>query len=767
VRIVFLLFLSVGALLAVAGLFAFHSIDQEVEQILKVPPGRSLSAIYSDVARIEPGTDPGLVEQQLIKRRYRQVFGEPTHPGEYQRLDGAFLIFSREFTTPDGRVLPSKVTRWKANDKSRPPLILEAQIISILGGGSTRSSEQRALNEFPAHLIQAVISIEDERYKHHFGIDLSAILRAAFENVRAGRLVQGGSTITQQLAKNLLFTREKSLERKILEALAALSLERRLSKERILELYLNEIYLGQEGAIALHGFEAATKSFFGKRVQDLSLAESALLAGIIQAPSLYSPRRHPVRTRERRNVVLRKMRELGYLSSSELRDALATPVQVIKESLHKRRAPHFVTELSQRIEQELGAEALHTPGLKVFTGLDLDLQQCAERAVKKMLPALEKQHPKLARRKKPLEIGLVSIEPFSGKIKAWVGGRDYSVAQFDHVSQAKRQVGSTIKPFLYLTALDRTLNSYKVATVVSILSDEPTKVDLVTRKAWVPENFDHEFRGDVTVRYALEHSLNIPAVNILQRVGLPAFTNTLRSFHVAQEIPQVPALALGALDTSLLQLTGAFGGIANGGTVIKPRHFVSVVTDEGEKLLTSDIVEEPVADEAAVYVLTDILQGAIDRGTGKSIRASGYDLPVAGKTGTSNEARDLWFVGFTPDLVTGVWMGYDDNSVVGLTGGAAAAPVWSEYMKCVAPLRPPSSFLAPASVIRADVDLRSGYRVSEECPGEEVTREVFVKGTEPSLGCSREREEDGDSHSAPEEGGGPRRRKSLWDQLFG
>ena len=757
---------GVGALLAAAGYFAFLSIDQEVELLLKSPPDRALSAIYSDIARIEPDTDPDLVEQQLVKRRYRPVPGTPSHPGEFQRNASSFSIFTREFMTPDGRVLPSKLTEWVAHDRGRPPLILEAQIISILGGGSTRSSEQRSLTEFPAHLIQAVISIEDERFKHHFGIDLGGILRATVENIRAGRFVQGGSTITQQLAKNLLLSREKSIKRKLREALAAFSFEKRLSKERILELYLNEVYLGQEGAVALHGFEAAARSFLGKRVEDLTLAESALLAGMIQAPSLYSPRRHLSRARERRNIVLRKMRELGYLSASELREALASPVQVIKESLHRRRAPHFVTELAQRIERDLGAEALHTPGLKVFTGLDLDLQQCAERAVKKVLPALEKQYPKLVRRKQPLEIGLVSIEPFSGKVKAWVGGRDFSVAQFDHVSQAKRQVGSTIKPFLYLTALDRTLNSYKVATTISILSDEPTKVDLITRKAWVPENYDREFRGDVTVRYALEHSLNIPAVNVLQRVGLPAFTNTLRSFHLAHDIPQVPALALGALDTSLLELTGAFGGLANSGRIIEPRLFVSVLSDEGGKLLTSDIKEEQVAGEAAVYVLTDILQGAIDRGTGRSIRTSGYEFPVAGKTGTSNEARDLWFVGFTPDLVTGVWIGFDDNSMVGLTGGAAAAPVWSEYMKCAAPLRPPASFITPAGVIRADVDLHTGYRVSPECPGEEVTREVFVAGTEPSLGCSRS----DDTEEAPsdsEEPEPPRRRRSLWDQLFG
>jgi len=752
---------------AVVGLLAFWSIDREVELRLKAPHDSALSAIYSDIARIEPRTNPALIEQQLTKRRYNRVTGAPERAGEYQRDESSFTIFTREFLTPDGRTLPSRRIKWSTEDRQQKPLILEAQIISVLGDSSTRSSEHRSLKEFPPHLLQAVISIEDERFRHHFGIDLSGILRAIFENLRAGRVVQGGSTITQQLAKNLLFTRERSFRRKALEALAAISLERRLSKERILELYLNEVYLGQEGSIAIHGLEAAARTFLGKRVEDLSLAESALLAGMIQAPSLYSPRRHITRARSRRDTVLRKMRELEYLSATELRGALAEPIQVMKESLHRRRAPHFVTELAQHIEKDLGPEALREPGLKVFTGLDLDLQQCAERAAKKALPALEKRHPKLLRRKGPLEVGLVSIEPFSGKVKAWVGGRDFNLTQFDHVSQAKRQLGSTIKPFLYLTAFDRTLNSYKVATPISILSDEPTKVNLITRKSWVPENYDREFRGDVTVRYALEHSLNIPAVNVLQRVGLPAFSNTLRHFHVASDIPQVPALALGALDTSLLELTGGFGGLANGGSMIRPRLFVSVLTQEGTQVLTSDVTEEQVADEAAVYVLTDILQGAVDRGTGRSIRTAGYELPVAGKTGTSNEARDLWFVGFTPDLVTGVWVGFDDNSKTGLTGGAGAAPIWTEYMKCVAPLRPPASFIAPRGVIHADIDLATGYRVSPECPGEKVEREILVEGTEPSLGCAPEHSNEEGAYDGDGKGTGPRRKKSLWEQLFG
>ncbi len=757
----------IGGLLAVG----FYIVDGQVTARLASSMETNVSAIYSDITRVDPLTPLERVETQLLKRRYRKVDQDPNTPGEFYLTARSLQVYTREFSAPDGRSIPAQKVIWGAQ-KDRRPFALEPQAISVLGE-STRSSKNRSLSAFPNHLVQAIVAIEDERFRKHIGLDFEGILRAALTNLQAGRVVQGGSTITQQLAKNLLFTRERSFKRKILEALAALSLERHLSKAEILQMYLNEVYLGQEGAVALHGVESAASAFLGKTVEQLTLPESALLAGMIQAPSLYSPRRHPERAKARRAVVLKKMRERGYITEKQLRLALNSPLNIIKERFHQRRAPHFVTEVSNSLVGLFGEGSFQGAGIKVFTGLDMDLQQCAEEAVSSSIETLEATHKKLVRGKKSLEVGLVALEPFSGKVRAWVGGRDYASNQFDHVAQAERQIGSTIKPFLYLTALDGSLNSYRVATPISILTDEPVKIDLVSSKAWAPENYDHEFRGDVTLRYALERSLNIPAVQILTRVGIPSFVQTLERFRLGSHIPEVHSLALGALDTSLLNLTASFGALANGGVYVGPRAFVSVLDRDLNRIGTSDIVEERVANEAPVFVLTDILRGVVDRGTGTSIRASGYTGVVAGKTGTSNETRDLWFVGFSPDLVTGVWVGYDDNAKVGLTGGTGAAPIWAEFMKCASTFGTPSSFIAPTGVVAADIDISSGLRVNKDCPGAQTTREIFVAGTEPRTRCEIEsakskegpessehpREEEGSEEEEP--------RRSFFERIFG
>jgi penicillin-binding protein 1B len=583
-------------------------------------------------------------------------------------------------------------------------------------------------------VIEAVISVEDERFFSHIGLDFFGIFRALVVNLRAGRVVQGGSTLTQQLVKNLLFSRERSLQRKLLEAFAALSLESRLSKDRILEMYLNEVYLGQEGSVALHGFDAASNAFFGKSVEQLSLPEAATLAGVIQAPSAYSPRRHPARAAERRAVVLRKMRERGIIDDETLYQALRAEVKVLGERFHDRRAPYFVTSVHRTMTAMFGGPSLPATGIRILTGLDLELQECAEESVRASLERLKGPKGTTG----SLEVGLVALEPFSGKVRAWVGGRDYRKSQFDHVSQAKRQIGSTIKPFLYLTALDGSLNSYRVATPISILSDEPLQIESAPQRTWEPENFDREFRGDVTLRYALERSLNIPAVQILTRVGIPAFKRTLQAFNLADKIPEVPALALGALDTSLLELTAAFGALANGGVYIAPRTFTAVLNEEHAQIATSEIRERRVAEEAPTFVLTDILRGVIDRGTGSSIRSHGYTGPAAGKTGTSDKTRDAWFVGYTPTLVTGVWLGYDDNRSLGITGGSGAAPLWAEFMKCASAFVAPADFVPPPDVRRVEVDPVSGLRTTPDCPSAQSVAELFVVGTEPPTQCDLE-----------------------------
>lgn len=770
-------------LAAVAFGAAFIYVDQQVARQLTSPTSSTVPAVYSDVVEVPFGTSQKLESfvKLLEERRYRQV-ATLQAPGEYVIEDGAVTVSLRPFLTPHGEVVQSVAARYlPAQGTITSPttgapirtLLLEPQIVAPLAEHDVRASSYTPLERIPAHLLDAFLAIEDQRFFSHIGVDVVGLSRALIANLRAGRVVQGGSTITQQLAKNLFFSPERTLGRKVREALAAIALERQLTKERILELYLNEVYLGQEGVVAIHGVSTATNTFFGKSVEQLTIAESALLAGLVKAPSYYSPRRHPKRAAARRNVVLTAMRDQGFISESEYRRALDAPLTVLEEPLHRRTAAYFVAALRRRLAESFNFDAALRRGLRVYSGLDASMQECAERALQEGLADLEKRYPKLKRSKSPLQASLVAIEPHSGLVKAWVGGRNFSLNQFDRVDQAVRQVGSTMKPFLYLTALDGALNDYRVATATTILPDRPMRFDLVTQKTWEPENFDREFRGDVTLRYALEKSLNIPAAYLGQRVGISNVVRTVRNFRIMASPPAVPALALGAADTSLLGLTAAYAALANGGVYVAPRLFASAVDGDGELLAYSELVEERVADERAVFVLTNILQGAVERGTARGVRTAGFSAPTAGKTGTSNDTRDAWFLGFTPNLAVGVWVGFDDNSKIGLTGGSAAVPMWAEFMKCSSDRLEPLEFIPPPGVVYAEIDQTTGMRATPNCPRETSVTEVFVEGTEPLRYCyAHDRypaQPPGDifqDQPAPTRRP-PSRERSWWERIFG
>lgn len=688
------------------------------------------------VSRVS-GSPPAL-RSTLAEHRYSEVNGGPTRPGEYSIRDGTIQIFTRSFQGQNGETISEKketieLARRDTDEHKR--VWLEPQVISYVGSADMRASSFVPLSSIPALVQHAVIAIEDERFYRHFGLDLMSIARAVTRNLMAMRLVQGGSTLTQQLAKNLFLSPRKTFVRKLMEIPTALSLERHMSKDQLLELYLNEVYLGQEGAVAIHGMPEAASTFFGKKLEDLRIDEAATLAGIIKAPSYFNPRRFPERARERRDLVIEKMQELGYISPAEATVAHKQVLRTVQQQEHRRIAPFYAAALESQLSEVLDIDNASSTGLTVYTGLDLGMQRCAENAVAVGLAEIEKSHPKLMKQGKNIEAALVAIEPYSGLVKAWVGGRDFSSSQFNRVSQGFRQVGSTIKPFLYLTALDGSLNSYKVATAASILEDKPIEVKTKGQDAWNPENYDHDFRGDVTVRYALENSLNMPALYIAERVGIAAVARTVSAFKLAPEVPKLPSLALGALDTNLVKLTAAYGALANGGVYIAPRMYVAAYDGDRDRLSAPKLVEERVADENATFVLTNLLQGVIERGTATSVRRAGFDRPAAGKTGTSDSARDAWFVGFTPNLAVGVWVGFDDNSELGLTGGGAAAPIWGKFMACGAPYVPEASFIAPSGVGFFPIDTRTGLLATDACPGSDVTREVFVLGTEPKSRC--------------------------------
>ncbi|MCI5066723.1 PBP1A family penicillin-binding protein [bacterium] len=632
------------------------------------------------------------------------------------------------------------------------PLLVNSQESTLL--------HHRELHELSPHIVQAVLAIEDRRFFEHHGIDLRAIARAAVTNLVAGGVVQGASTLTQQLAKNLFLSPARTFTRKIQELFIALVLELHLTKDELLTLYLNTVYLGQEGRAPLLGFAAASESFFRKDAAKLSIAEAALLAGIIKAPSSFNPRRHPKRAQERREQVLLAMQEIGYLSEESRKKHGDKTVQVQPPLFRKRYAPFFEVALRQNLSQGVYLDVLQGLPSRVITGLSQELQQCGEEALVSQLRHLEKNSPALRKQKKALEAGLVALDPTTGSVRAWVGGRDYSKNQFDHVLQAKRPIGSTVKPFIYLTALDPALNSYRAATLRSILPDEPISVKLPNGDRWSPSNADRKFRGNVTLRYALERSLNLPPIHVTRRVGVDAVRKTLQSFRIHQNPPRVLALALGAVETDLLSLTAAYGALANEGRYIAPKLFEKVVHEDGELLYQPRSLDHEVADPGATFLVTDALKGVVARGTGRRARPKRHAEMVAGKTGTSQDGRDAWFIGYVPRLVTGVWVGFDDNAPLHLSGGSAAAPIWKKFMECADPYLAFPAPIAPRNVVRVVLDGESGERYTERCPEANRISELFLRGSEPIRRCSlhgvthreRQDERDGGEGSPPSKG---------------
>lgn len=769
-RLSLILILVASAALGVGSVF----IRAEVIRLVRERTLTSSSLVVSSPVPLARGT---LFKGQKIPARlqrlgYQTVAGKPEHPGEIAENARTLLLYLRGGKFGENIDQPPSLVRLTLGDddsiqsvqeeisgKSLSQAYLEPEVLSRLGDSATRASIPKKLAEYPQSLIDAIISIEDERYYAHYGIDPIGIARAIAANLAAGHTRQGGSTLTQQLAKNLFLTPERTLARKAKEALAAVCLETAFTKDQILELYMNEVFLGQEGNVAVHGFGEASRTFFGKDVKDLSLAEAATLAGINKAPTSYSPRLNPDDALERRKVVLAKMLELGKITAGQRAQAEKEKINVLPAERSRRVAPYFIDHIRNQVGQIIDTSHWDETPLRIVTGLDIEYQQCAESAVSKGLKQLETKFPRLTKSAKPLQSAFVAVNPIRGDVLAWVGGRDYGQNQFDRVYQSKRQPGSTFKPFVYLTGLDKELNTYRVARTTTILMDEPVEFDIPGSQVWQPKNYDDRFRGPVTVREALTNSLNVPTVELAQKVGIDAVARTAALFGFGENLPRVPSLALGAGEVSPFGLARAYSALANGGVLLDLVPIQSIVEADTRAILFSPRQKDSsfspsglpaargsvsstapngtrAASEAAVYVLTTILRSAVDQGTGRVVRQLGFTAPAAGKTGTSNDSRDAWFAGFTPKLLAVVWIGFDDNRELKLTGGQAAAPIWAEFMKCVAPMEPALDFIPPPGVIFREIDRRTGLLFTDACDPADRMTEVFVENTEPVTPCT-------------------------------
>lgn len=578
-----------------------------------------------------------------------------------------------------------------AND-IRPPA--SSQIYDINGNLITtiHSVENRVpvkFNKIPKNLINAFIAVEDARFYEHSGVDPRGILRAVWSNITNRGVSEGGSTITQQLAKNAYLTQEQTIKRKIQEVFLALQLERQYAKNEILELYLNQIYFGQ-GA---YGVQAAAQTYFGKNVEDLSLSECAMLAGIPKSPNYYSPLNNFKAANERKAVVLDQMQKYEYLDASTAQKAKAEEIKLAKHATNKESSvvgSYFIDYVTQKLIDKYGADAVYKEGLKVYTTLDLDMQHAAENAMKK-LPTYRTDDNGI---EQP-QGALVAIEPHTGYIKAMVGGRGND--QFNRATMAERQPGSAFKPFVFLAALESNL------TPATIIDDSP-----ITIGDWTPKNYDGSFHGKVTLRATAEHSLNIPTIKIAQQVGVDKPLYYAQQMGISTLVLDGPqndrnlSMALGGLTKGVtpLELASAYGVFANRGIYVAPTAIVKIIDRNGKVLEQHAVQEKNIISAKSAYILTDILHGVMTRGTGTGANIS---RPSAGKTGTTSDYKDAWFVGYTPDLVTSVWIGNDnDGTLRGITGANEPAYIWKAFMSKALAGIPAKDFIRPSGVVIDD-----------------------------------------------------------------
>lgn len=714
-----------------------------------------------------------LTDRQLVDRLNDLGYaerGDAARPGEFALHDGAVTIVPRseEFKGQRVRVAfrrpartpavqraaarrpapPAKADRVEqlslGND-SRDRLVLDTPLLSSI---MTDRAKRRpvSLASLPPHVVSAVLAIEDRRYYYHPGIDpirlTGALVYSAFGDSR----ISATSTITQQLVRNVFLpqfegwtlkqARERSVSRKLLEMWVSLVMSRRATKDEILEMYLNAVPLGQRGSFAIVGVSEAARLFFGKDVANLSVAEAATIAGVIQSPSALSPFNNPNRCRDRRNVVIRAMADAGFISADAAETALQEPLVVVQRAL-EAEAPYFVDYVGQTLAEEYaGIMSTDTRPVDVHTTLDLHLQRIAQDAVR---DGLTKVDQLLSRRKRKgrAEAALVAVDPRTGEILAMVGGRSYNQSQYNRAVVARRQPGSVFKPFVYLTAFEQAaLNGDTDMTPMSMVDDSPTTWEF-DDQVWTPENYEQQYDGMVTLRRALAHSRNIATIKVAERAGYGNIAELWGRLGVGTQPKPYPSIALGVFEATPLEIATAYTIFPNMGLERKLRHILRITS--GEEDVTKPFKDEPtpIARPDSTYLVTDMLRGVINEGTGAGARGGGFTLDAGGKTGTTNDLRDAWFVGFTPELLTVVWVGFDDNQIVGLSGSQAALPIWTQFMTRALAGHRSVPFAAPEGISFVEVDPVTGQLAAPFCP--KIARVPFAAGTEPADSCEQHR----------------------------
>ena len=702
------------------------------------------SRVYSDTTLLYPGEriDAGPLLEKLERLGYRRIETGPLRPGEMRVGDRSFQVFLEDVRLPimerTGYPVEITVSGGAIRSISRldtgeslPLLELEPEELMRFFGEDREQRRLISIDQVPEHVRRAFLAAEDVRFHDHHGLDPRGILRALWANLRHGELRQGGSTITQQLAKNYFLTPEKTYSRKLKEMLMAVTIELMYEKEEILEIYLNEIYFGQKGSVAVNGLGEASRFYFGKPVEALRPDEAAVLAGLIRAPNLYSPHVDRDRCRFRRNRVLHTLAEQGWLSTRAFRAAVERPVETVGFQAYRREAPYFIDSLSEQMETLYSAEDLSRLGLSIFTTLDTQVQSAAEEALSWGLERLAASDPRL-RRKDPgerLQGAVLVIQPRSGYILAMVGGRDYGTSQFNRITQARRQPGSAFKPFVFLSALDHGFHP------ASRLSNVPRTYEW-EGKTWRPENASAVEGKTVSLRAALADSVNLATVDLALQVGVEEIVRSASRFGFSTPLKPLPSIALGAMELVPLELARAYCAFAADGMMPHLLSLKEIAGEDGELLERRHMKAVEVTSPAKAFVMSSLLRSVVSDGTARSLEGFDLSLPVAGKTGTTDDFRDAWFVGYTPDLLALVWVGFDDGSPLYGTGASAALPIWAELVKRVPQHLSGSWFRMPTGVRSIEICVESGRAA---VPGvcADTREEYFLADQAPAEPCDR------------------------------
>jgi penicillin-binding protein 1B len=742
---------SILALSVGVGIFTYYYVKygRMIEDKLAAGPFATTSRLYAAPRPVVVGDDAQLPEITAYLRSCGYTESITSSVGWYHiRPDAIEINPGPDAFDSEGATIKfekNKITQIISlrDHTERTRFMLEPELITNLFDRERVKRRIVQFNEIPPMMVNALLSAEDKHFFMHPGFDPVGIVRAAYVDVKQRRGGQGASTISQQLARTLWLGPERGWRRKVPETFITLYLENKLTKQQIFEYYANSVYLGNVGSFSINGFGEGSKAYFGHELKAITLPEAATLAGLINSPHRRNPFFHPDQAKERRNIVLKAMRENGQISQRDYEDAIAAPLKVTHESGESNDAPFFVDLVNQTLQNRFQDRDFQTNSYRVYTTLDMNLQKDAVDAVREGIKETDAQWRR--RNKKygtnednPLaQVTLICLDTETGEVKALVGGRNYGISQLDH-ALSKRQPGSSFKPFVYAAAFTKALaGGADALTPASTVVDEPTTFYFKDQPPYEPHNHGDKYaNGPVTLRYALAHSLNVPAVKVAEMTGYDNVVRMARAAGLNDGIKATPAVALGSYEVTPLEMSGAYTVFANSGNRLKPTFIKTIRDQHGASIFQETEERKKALDPRVAYLVEQMMEEVLRSGTGAGVHNRGFNLPAAGKTGTSQDA-DAWFAGFTSKLICVVWLGFDDNRPFKLEGASSALPIWTEFMKAAHKHREYMNvhgFSAPEGIVTAEIDQETGQLATANCP--KTRSEVFLAGTQPIETCT-------------------------------